>query len=460
VSPIRIDYVNGVLSLQRSQLRGTDTDLQFQATVPMSNPNAPMSLLALGTVDLKLVQLFDPDYVTSGQLKLNVNSYGVRTNPDIQGQIQVVNAGFASGDMPLGLQNGNGVLTLTKERLNITSFKGTVGGGEVTATGGVVYRPALNFNVALAGKGIRLLYPQGVRTGLGMNLALTGDLDNALLAGQVRINQLSFAPDFDLMNFVGQFSGDTLPAPSQGFTDNLKLDVAVAATNGINLVSRTLSLDGSANLHVQGTAADPVILGRANLSGGDLIFQGNRYVLDSGTIDFVNPYQTQPVVNVSVNTTIQEYNIMMRFDGPVDRLHTNYSSVPSLPPADIINLIAFGKTTEASAANPTPPGSVGAESLVASQVSSQVTSRLEKVAGISQLSIDPELGNNQQNPGAVVAIQQRVTSNLFVTFATDVTQTTNTTIRLEYHVSPRLSFSGTRDENGGYGVDAKIHKSW
>jgi translocation and assembly module TamB len=314
--------------------------------------------------------------------------------------------------------------------------------------------------VALTGRGIRLLYPDGVRTGLGMNLALSGNMDSALLNGQVRVNQLSFAPDFDLMTFLGQFSGDTVPAPSQGFADNLQLDVGVSANNDLNLVSRTLSLDGSANLHVQGTAADPVILGRVNLSGGDLIFQGNRYVLQGGTIDFVNPYQTQPVMNVAVNTTIQEYNIMMRFDGPADRLHTSYTSVPSLPPSDIINLIAFGKTTEASAANPTPPGSLGAESLVASQVSSQVTSRLEKVAGISQLTIDPELGTNQQNPGARVAIQQRVTGNLFVTFATDVTATQNTVIKLEYHLNPKVSFSGTRDQNGGFGFDTKIHKSW
>ena len=93
-------------------------------------------------------------------------------------------------------------------------------------------------------------------------------------------------------------------------------------------------------------------------------------------------------------------------------------------------------------------------------MSSQVTSRLEKVAGISQLSIAPELGNNQQNPGARVAIQQRVTGNLFVTFATDVTQTENTTIKLEYQISPKVSFSGTRNQNGGFGFDTKIHKSW
>ncbi|HET9742316.1 MAG TPA: translocation/assembly module TamB domain-containing protein [Terriglobales bacterium] len=459
VSPIHIDFVNDVLTLQRTQLRGTDTDLQFQATVPM-NKNAPASLLALGTVNLKIVQLFDPSLVTSGELKLNVNSYGQRTNPNVEGQIQVVNAGFASGDLPLGLQNGNGVLTLTKDRLDITSFTGKVGGGQVTAKGGVVYRPSLSFDMAVAGKGIRLLYPDGVRTGLGMNLALTGTPQAAQLGGDIHIYQLSFTPDFDMMNFIGQFSGDTVPPPSQGFTQNLALNLNVAATNGISLVSRTLSLDGTANLQVRGTAAQPVILGRVNLNSGDLIFNGNRYVLESATINFVNPYETQPVVNASVNTTIQDYNIMMHFDGPVDRLHTNYASNPALPPADIINLLAFGKTTEASAANPTPPGSLGAESLIASQVTSQVTSRLEKVAGISQLSIDPELGQNNTNPGARVTIQQRVTSNLFVTFATDVTQTQNTVIKLEYHINPRVSVSGTRDQNGGFGFLTRIHKSW
>jgi translocation and assembly module TamB len=318
----------------------------------------------------------------------------------------------------------------------------------------------MNFDLALAGKGVRLLYPQGVRTRLGMNLSLSGTPEAALLGGEVRVNQLSFAPDFDLTNFIGQFSGDTVPPPSQGFVNNLQLNLSVAATNGINLVSRTLSLDGTANLQVHGTAAQPVILGRVNLNGGDLIFSGNRYVLQNGTIDFVNPYETQPVVNVSVGTTIQEYDITMHFDGPIDRLHTNYASTPALPPSDIINLIAFGKTTEASNANPTPPGSLGAESLIASQVSSQVTSRLEKVAGISQLSVDPVLGNNQQNPGARITIQQRVTSAFFVTFSTDVTQSQNSTIKLEYRATPRVSFSGDRDQNGGFGFDTRIHRSW
>jgi translocation and assembly module TamB len=319
-----------------------------------------------------------------------------------------------------------------------------------------------------------MLYPEGVREGLDLKMTLAGTTENANLTGTINVDQLSFTPDFDLMEMMGSFGGVSTPPPAQGFTTNLHLNLAVRSTNGINLVSRTLSLGGNANLTVRGTAAEPVVLGRINLSGGDLIFQGNRYVLQGGTIDFVNPSRTTPNVNVSVATTIDQYNITMRFEGPVDRLRTSYTSDPALPPAQIINLVAFGKPTDPAlgSANPSAPGSLGAQSSLASSATNsvasgaaglaagQVTNRVEKIAGISHLSVDPTLGGNQQNPGANVTIQQRVTGKLFVTFSTDVTSTQRQVIQLQYQATPRVSISGTRDQNGGFGFDTRIKKSW
>jgi translocation and assembly module TamB len=458
-APIHIDFVNNVVTLQRTEIRGTDTQIVLQGTVPL-NSNAPASLLAQGTVDLQLAQLLNPDIASSGQLKLDVNSYGARADQNIQGEVRIVNANFATGDVPLGLENGNGVMTLSKDRLDIKQFTGSLGGGEVTARGGVIYQPSLRFDLAVTGNGLRMVYPDGVREAVSSNLTLTGTPEAATLGGNVNIDQLSFTRDFDLQNFIGQFSGETTAPPTGGFTQNLELNVGLHSKGGVNLSSRTLSLQGAANLQVKGTAAQPVILGRVNLNSGELFFMGNRYVLQGGTIDFVNPSQTQPVMNVSATTTIQEYNLQMQFQGPIDHLRTNYSSDPALPPADIINLLAFGKTNEASAANPSPAGTLGAQSLIASQVSSQVTNRLEKAAGISHLSVDPVLGGSGENPGARVTIQQRVTSNLYVTFGTDVTSTQRQVIQMEYKVSPRVSVSATRDQNGGFALDTRIHKTW
>jgi translocation and assembly module TamB len=222
-----------------------------------------------------------------------------------------------------------------------------------------------------------------------------------------------------------------------------------------------MSIDGNANLQIRGTAAEPVILGRINLSGGDVILSGNRYVLTGGTIQFINPSQTQPILNVGLTTNIKEYKIDLHFRGPADQLRTQYSSDPALPPADIINLLAFGQTTEASAANSTPMNQQ-AEGLVASQVSSEVTNRVSKAEGISQLSISPVLagGTAAGPPGANLTIQQRVTGNLFVNFSTNVATTQGQTIQGQYQVSPHVTVSATRDPNGGFAVDTLIKKSF
>ena len=460
-SPISVDYKDTVITLQRSGLKGTDTDLQFQGSMSTAS-GAPMSLVLLGTVNLRLAQVFAPDIRSSGELKFNINSNGATSSPDLGGEVDIVDANFASGDLPVGLQHGNGVLTLTKDRLNISKFQGTVGGGTVTAQGGVAYRPGVQFDLGLAATGVRVLYPTGVRESVNADIRLTGTTENALLGGQVRLSDLSFTPAFDLNSFIDQFSGGVSAPATPGLAQNIQLNLGVTSENNINLVSRALSVNGSANLRVRGTAAEPVILGRVNLDSGDIILNGDRFVLNGGTIEFVNPSETQPVVNVALNTTIQQYNISMRFNGPIDQLRTNYSSDPSLPAADIINLLAFGSTTEANAANPATPANQAAESLVASQVSSQVTSRISKVAGISQLSINPVLaGGASQGPaGANITIQQRVTGNLFVTFSSNVASTQNETIQGEYQISPRVAVSATRDQNGGVAVDTLIKKTW
>ncbi len=461
LAPIRADYANQVLTLQPGQIKGTGTDIRFQGRMPLQSSSEPSTLKVNGSLDLGLAELFDPEMTSSGEMQFDINAAGTSAAASaVAGQIKIVNASFATPDAPVGLTKGNGVLTLRRDRLDITQFTGEVGGGKVTATGSAVYRPSVQFALGLKGEGLRMLYPATLRSDLNLDLAMRGTLDSSLLSGQITVDRVSFTPDFDLNDFIAQFSGDSVAAPSQGFADNLKLNVAVRTPSELNAVSRTLSIQGDANLRVIGTAANPVIVGRANLTGGDLIMLGNRYIVEGGTIAFVNTVQTQPVVSLQVTTTIQQYNLALRFQGPLDRLRTNYTSDPALSSADIINLLAFGKTQEAQAAQ-AQPGNLGAESAIASQVTGQVTNRLEKVAGISQLSVDPVLaGYGNQTPGARITVQQRVTSKVFVTFATDVTSTQNTAVQLEYHVNRKWSVSGTRDQNGGFGLDGRYHKDF
>ncbi|HEV8182450.1 MAG TPA: translocation/assembly module TamB domain-containing protein [Candidatus Angelobacter sp.] len=461
--PIIADYKNGTATLQPTSIRGTGTSIDAQAVVPVTTPKAA-SFLVKGNVDLGIAQLFMPDVQSSGQLQFDLDSKRYGAGSNLNGQIKIVNANLHTTDSPVGLDNANGVINVTQTRLEVGSFQGQTGGGTINATGAVVYRPSIQFQLGLQANNIRLRYPEGVRAILASNLALTGNPQASQLNGQVKIEHVSFTPDFDLSTFTSQFSGESSDSGTPGsFTQGMKLNIAVQSTSQMNLVSSQVSVKGDANLRVVGTAADPVILGRTNLTGGEFFLAGNRYEVGHGTIDFLNPVRTEPVVNLQVRTRINEYNITLGLNGPVERLQTTYTSDPALPPVDIINLIATGKTVESASANPSPSptSAMGAQSLLASGISSQVSGKIAKLAGVSQLQIDPGLGNdNGPNTGARIAIQQRVTSNLLVTFATDVTSTQRQAIQIEYKFNPKWSVSGTRDQNGGFGVDGRYRKDF
>ena len=461
--PIIADYKSGTATLQPTSIRGTGTNIDVQAVVPVTTPKAA-SFVVKGNVDLGIAQLFMPDITSSGQLQFDIDSKRYGPGANLNGQIKIVNANLHTADSPVGLDDANGVINVTQSRLEVSSFEGHMGGGTINATGAVAYRPTIQFQLGLTANNIRVRYPEGVRAIAASNLALTGNPQASQLTGQVRIERVSFTPDFDLSTFTSQFSGASSDSGTPGsFTQGMKLNIAVQSTSQMNLVSSQVSVKGDANLRVVGTAADPVILGRANLTGGEFFLAGNRYEVDHGTIDFLNPVHTEPVLNIQVRAKINEYNITLGLTGPVERLQTTYTSDPALPPVDIINLIATGKTVESAAANPSPSptSAMGAQSLLAAGISSQVSGKIAKLAGVSQLQIDPGLGNdNGQNSGPRIAIQQRVTSNLLVTFATDVTSTQRQAIQIEYKFNPKWSVSSTRNQNGGFGVDARYHKDF
>jgi translocation and assembly module TamB len=458
-SPIRLDYRNGVATLERAEIKGTGTNLQVQAAVPFAGPG-PINASALGTVNLQIVQMMNPEMDSSGQLKLNVAIRGERMHPAVEGQASITNAAFQAPNAPLGVEKLNGEFAVQNNRVSVTQFTAETGGGTLTAQGFVDYQPTVRFNLGVNAQRVRLRYPEGVRTLLDSDLTLTGTTQSALVSGQVLIDRLSFTNSFDLASFVDQFSGESSVTPGPGLAENVKLNVSVRSTEELAAESSKLSLQGSADLNLRGTAAEPVLLGRATLSSGELFFLGNRYVISNGAINFANPVRTEPVVNLLVTTTVNQYNLSLNFVGPVDRLRTDYTSDPPLPPVDIINLLAFGKTTQQQASGRATPVGLGAESLLAQGLSSQASSRMEKLAGLSHVSIDPLIGGNQTRPGARLEIQQRVTKNLLFTFSTDVSDTQNEIVQVEYQVSRKWSVSVTRDEYGGYSFDARMHKTF
>jgi translocation and assembly module TamB len=206
-----------------------------------------------------------------------------------------------------------------------------------------------------------------------------------------------------------------------------------------------------------------VIVGRTDITSADLFFSKREYHLSQGVVNFVNPNKTDPVLNLLITTTINQYNLSIRLQGPIEKLQTSYISDPPLPPIDIINLIAQGKTSEGGATAEGAPQSFGASTVLAKgleQVESAVGSNISKLTGISGLQIDPVMGGTNSNPSARIGMQKRVTKNFIFSFSTDVTQPQSEIVQGEYQLNKRWSVSVVRDTSGGFSVDGRYHTNF
>ena len=155
-APLRMDYRNGTLTLDRAELKGTGTDLQLQGYIPIAG-DGTLRATATGTMDLHIVQLLNPDIESSGQVKLDISAQGTHARPDIRGAVHIIDGAFQAPDAPLGAEKVNAEFEVQNGRVNIKSFTAQTGGGTVTAQGfatvqrqGIVLQVADKLNLSIA----------------------------------------------------------------------------------------------------------------------------------------------------------------------------------------------------------------------------------------------------------------------------------------------------------------------
>ena len=77
---------------------------------------------------------------------------------------------------------------------------------------------------------------------------------------------------------------------ASGPVAGMRLDIRVRTAPDVRFqTSIAQSLQGIADLNVQGTLASPGLTGRVNITEGRLVFFGNQYTVNRGSVSFYNP---------------------------------------------------------------------------------------------------------------------------------------------------------------------------
>ena len=209
------------------------------------------------------------------------------------------------------------------------------------------------------------------------------------------------------------------------------------------------------------------MLGRAEILEGEIVFNGTRYRVERGEVTFSNPAKTEPLVDLRLATRVRDYDITVGINGDASKpngLTAKWQSEPPLPEADVIALLALGRTTEESAAlqsSGTSSLSSEASNLLINQaLNSAVSSRVQRLFGVSRIKVDPQGLTSTTNVvrGPQVTLEQQVASRLTITYSANVSTASQQIIQVEYNVTRNLSIIALRDQNGVVSFDVRVRK--
>ncbi len=263
-------------------------------------------------------------------------------------------AGLSTIDLPLGFGEVNGTLNFNEDRLELENVSGRMGGGHVNIGGFITYGRTLGFNLTMDGKDIRFRY-SGISVTSDQTLHLTGTFQSAMVTGNITVTRFAQIPSADLSSFFASASAPArIPNPKSPL-NNLHLEVRILSTPELTVQTSLAKLSGDVDLRLRGTAANPVLLGRANIAEGDVKLAGTKYHLERGDITFIDPVRIDPVLDVEATTRVRDYDITIGLHGTLERLNTTYRSDPPLSSDDIISLLAFGKTQTENAMGTAAP---------------------------------------------------------------------------------------------------------
>jgi autotransporter translocation and assembly factor TamB len=233
---------------------------------------------------------------------------------------------------------------------------------------------------------------------------------------------------------------------------------------------------GSADLWIRGTYDHLLLSGGVDVERGEVLFEGHRYLVRRGRVEFPDPTKIEPFFDLAGETLVrvpgQTYVVNLQLTGTMKNFSTTETSDPPLSQVEILSLLFGAETANADYLNP-ELGALQAEeaerTLAASRlqqaaagvVSAPITRAMEQTFGLDTFQITPNVGYDpyqRLSPTARLTVGKRISNKIYLTFSRSLNTPggADQVILLEYDQNDRLSWIFSRNEDGTYALDVRV----
>jgi translocation and assembly module TamB len=463
--PIQLRYAANKLAVQALHVKGQGTDVTARGTLGLG---VPSDFGLTGSLNLALLEKVSPKNFADagGKAAIEASLKGTLGQPDLVGAVSIQNGELQTRNLPQAIRDMRANVRVLRDRVFLDNLRATLGyTGQVSAYGGAVlgqdFMPT-SANLQFTGRDLALRTPDGSAT-VNADLAFSGTPDASRLDGQVRVLEAKYTKDIPLTGGLGSrhAARGGLDLGKLPFVKNLALAVQVTAPDQVVVRNNLADLELKADLAVLGTPLRPAVLGRAEaVSGGKITFQDRTYVIQEGTVDFIDRTQIKPYMHVLATTTVQTYNVDLAANGTPDQLKLDLKSSPSLPQSDVLTLLATGQTPTELAQGTGGGGGAALSSLLVGQVAKGVERGVSSQGAVDVLRIQPGSATSANDSAGSLTVGKRINDKLMITYSqalsTSPGKSAGSQVTFDYTLTDNMVLKLQQDLSGqGFSASAR-----
>ncbi len=496
--PMRLTFDDNTVRVDTAPGEGQPSAPGEVPTLRLRSENRDTALELSGSVDLKagrigvniagkanlavLQAFFRGDLRSSGNAELRGTINGPLSRPEIAGYAQITDGRIRHFSLPQSIQAINGRVSFGPDGLRPENLTAQIAGGKVSFGGRVEINGFSlgKLDLTATGERMEFRYPEGFRSTIDAQLELVGTMAAPIVRGNVTVRSALYNKRIDLspgmIELAGSRSSGAAAAPLPGQALPVRFDVHIRAPSSLRIENNVAHIVSSADLVLRGTYEHPLLFGGAEVERGEVLFEGHRYVVRRGRIEFSDPTRIEPFFDLGGETLVrvpgQTYVVNVELTGTLKGLSTSITSDPPLSQVEILSLLFGGDTARAEARNAelqTLQREASERTLATSRlqqaavgvVSAPLTRAVEQTFGLDTVQITPNVGYDpyqRLSPTARVTVGKRISNRVYLTFSRSLNAPggADQVILLEYDQNDRLSWILSRNEDGTFALDARV----
>lgn len=396
----------------------------------------------------------------TGNISIKASLDGPVKQPAVDAQIRLRDIGYPIPQAGTAISGLKGTIRASQDRLEIQKISASLGSGSFSLDGAVDLEAFLPVKggIRFNSQDIELEIPDMTEVAFNSDLKFTGDKEKSDLSGTIQLIRGEFYKDFTFS--LSQAAGKkkrkkTGPGTKSGtghpFIERTTLNIDVDYKDPFTIDNNLAFILIEPNVAITGTAANPVVTGRVKIIEGTITYQKKEFEIEKGIIDFVDPYKTDPDIDLIAKSQIRDWLIRLEITGKPDNLNFKLYSEPQETHEDILSLLITGKTTRELGK------SDGSYTDVLTEKASDIIGKtVEESTPLDSFKIGYD-GSQKKGSNVSVTMGKKLSRRLEVIYSTkteeDETVHTNAA---EYKLLENLMFKAFNDSKGDFGAELKF----